>query len=269
MGMKFLKVGGVILGALIITTLGISASDILSGNAGSMLGQLVSTQEGGCPAGMATTMVGKTFSCVDLYEASPSAKCPISRPSNIGETQANINEIECSATAASDQKPWTFIAREQAQLMCARAGKRLPTAAEWYTIAIGTPDKEELCNTHSGGILNTGLSIECRSASGVYDTVGNVWEWTSDDVIEGEYNGRAMPEEGYVAQVASDGVATVIGTAPSEQFAADYIWSQQVGAYGVLRGGFYASEEDAGVYSVQAKTLPTAATVAIGFRCVL
>jgi formylglycine-generating enzyme required for sulfatase activity len=150
-----------------------------------------------------------------------------------------------------------------------RVGKRLPTAAEWYTSAIGTPDTKEACNTHGGGVVVTGALPECRSATGVHDTVGNVWEWTSDDVIEGDYNGRTLPSEGYVTQVASDGVATVVGGKASEQFAADYIWSHAVGAYGILRGGFYGSQEDAGVYSLQAKTLPTDATVAIGFRCVL
>ena len=266
--MRFLKVGGVILGALVITTLGISAADVFTGNSGSMLGQLIATEEGGCPAGMVAIAVGQTFSCVDIYESSPSEDCPAPVPNNAGETQDNLNEIGCIAVSAADKKPWTHIAREQAQVMCMRAGKRLPTASEWYTVAIGTPDTKESCNTQGRGVTHTGTLEGCRSATGVYDTIGNVWEWTSDDVIEGEYNGRTLPKEGYVTQVASDGIATVSGDVSSEHFALDYIWTQSLGVYGVLRGGFYGSGEDAGVYSIQAKTLPTAATVATGFRCV-
>lgn len=267
--MKFLKVGGVVLGALVITTLGINAADVFNGNSGSMLGQIMATEEGGCPVGMVAIAVGQTFSCVDIYEASPSGECLIAAPSNNRETQDNINTLECVASSVSKQKPWTHIAREQAQVLCVRAGKRLPTAAEWYLAAVGTPDTKDSCNTRGGGAASTGSFEGCRSATGVQDMVGNVWEWTSDDVIEGQYNGRSLPEEGYVSQVASDGVATVSGSVVPDQFAEDYIWTQLAGAYGMLRGGFYGSKEDAGVYSVQAKTLPTTATVAIGFRCVL
>jgi formylglycine-generating enzyme required for sulfatase activity len=267
--MKFLKVVGVILGALVITTLGINAADVFNGNSGSILGQIMATEEGACPAGMVEVAVGQTFSCVDLYEASPGEDCSVVNPSNNSETQDNINNVDCLAVSAEGQVPWTHIAREQAQLMCMRAGKRLPTAAEWYIMAIGTPDTKDSCNTQGGGVAHTGSLTGCQSATGVYDTVGNVWEWVSDDVIEGSYNGRDLPEDGYVTQVASDGIATVSESSPSEQFADDYIWTNHSGAYGILRGGFYGSREDAGVYSVQAKTLPTAATVAIGFRCIL
>jgi len=267
--MKFLKIGGVVFGALVITTLGISASDIFSGNSGSLLGQLVGTvQEGGCPTGMIAVVTSQTFSCVDTYEASANDECPIEVPSHTGQTQDNLNNIDCRAVSKEGQKPWTFIAREQAQVACMRAGKRLPTSAEWYAVALGTPDTE-VCNIAGNGVTVTNSSPECRSAVGVYGAIGNVWEWTSDDVIDGMYQGRALPDAGYVKQVASDGIATVTGATTSEQFSSDYFLSAQSGAYGVLRGGFFGSGDDAGVYAVQAKTVPTAATVAIGFRCIL
>jgi len=266
--MKFLKVGGVIIGALILTTLGINAADVFKGNSGSMLGQIIATEEGGCPIDMVTVVVGQTFSCVDSYEASTGELCPAGSPSGSDQTQDNLNQQNCVAVSKAGQRPWTYITREQAQVVCLRAGKRLPTAAEWYTFALGTPDTR-VCNTQGGGVANAGADSDCRSAVGAYDTIGNVWEWTSDDVIEGVYNGRVLPDGGYVTQVASDGVATVTGDSATEQFAEDYIWTGDVGAYGMLRGGFYGSGEDGGVYAVQTKTIPTAATVAIGFRCVL
>jgi formylglycine-generating enzyme required for sulfatase activity len=266
--MRFLKVGGVILGALLITTLGINAADVFSGNSGSLLGQLIATEQGMCPGGMVEVPVGKTFSCIDVFESSAGPKCPTQNPGNNGETQGNINALECAPSSIQGKGPWTHVSREQAQVLCMRAGKRLPTAAEWYTIALGTPNTDTSCNTHAGGAVESGSFDGCRSAAGVHDAIGNVWEWTDDDVIEGQYNGRTLPSEGYVMQVASDGIATVTEVSPSEQFASGYIWTQQTGAYGLLRGGYYASGDDAGVYAVQAKTIPTAATVAIGFRCI-
>jgi hypothetical protein len=265
--MRFLKVGAVIFCAVVITALGIDAADTLSGKSGSMLGQLIATEDSTCPEGMTEVFVGQTFSCVDTYEAAPSTACSFANISSKQDTQTNINIAECAATSISDVSPWTYVNREQAQVLCMRAGKRLPTASEWHTIALGTPDTQA-CNTDGGGVASSGSHEDCRSAAGVYDAIGNVWEWTDDDVIQGNYSGRMLPEEGYVAQTSSDGVATMTsGTAP-EEFALDYVWTNATGVYGMMRGGFYRSGDDGGVYAIQAETLPTAATVAIGFRCV-
>ena len=76
--MKWLKVGGVIVGALIITALGIDAADTLQGSRNTLLGQLASSGEsGGCPAGMIKVSAATTFTCVDLYEAAPSNDCSV------------------------------------------------------------------------------------------------------------------------------------------------------------------------------------------------
>ncbi len=149
-----------------------------------------------------------------------------------------------------------------------RAGKRLPKASEWHLVNIGTPDTSA-CNTNSAGVRVSGASDTCVSALGAFDTIGNIWEWTADDIIDGVYEGRTLPESGYVTQVDSDGIALLTGTEPSELFYDDYFWSSPTGAFGMLRGGFYGSKEDAGVYSTHAQTLPTTAGTAIGFRCVI
>tara|TARA_B100000745_G_scaffold292952_1_gene234366 strand:- start:659 stop:1465 length:807 start_codon:yes stop_codon:yes gene_type:complete len=267
--MKFLKIGGVILGALIITTLGISAADTFSGNSGSLLGQLSKSEvDKACPEDMTQVAIGQTFSCVDTYEVSPAEACPNEMSVTIQDTQANLNEFECAPESKAGARPWTYVTRSQAQTLCARVGKRLPTSAEWYTFAIGTPDSSKACNIESNNMAPTGDYPDCVSAAKIFDAVGNVWEWTVDDVIEGDYNNRTLPNEGFVTQVDNDGVATVTDAAPSEEFNADYFWNQRNGAYGMLRGGFFGSGEDAGVYAVHTKTVPTAATVAIGFRCV-
>ncbi len=267
--MRFLKVGAVIFVAVVLTTLGIAASDSLVGNNTSLLGMLAgSAEEGPCPAGMVFVATAKTFSCVDVYEASPAAACPVLTPSSALDTQQNLNQLACTADSVEGVLPWTQVSREQAAALCARSGKRLPTSAEWYELAMATPDVPGGCNTSSMSVTKTGAYESCRSAVGVFDAVGNVWEWVSGDVRDGMFEDEELPEEGYVAQVSSDGVPVVTAPTEQQQFGSDYLWSDRVGIYGVLRGGYYGNKSDAGVYAVQAKTNPTSATVAIGFRCV-
>ena len=158
--------GGIVFGALLITTLGISASDTLRGNANSLLGQIArSEQEGACPVGMTQVAVGQTFSCVDTYEASPAEACPDGAPATMQDTQANLNEFDCTPESEAGARPWTYVTRSQAQTLCARAGKRLPTSAEWYTFAVGTPDSTKVCNVESNNMAPTGDYPECISAA--------------------------------------------------------------------------------------------------------
>jgi len=266
--MRVLKIGGVVVGALIVTTLGISASDLLDGASGSLLSQVGGTSTPPCPSGMIHVPTSGTFSCVDTYEASASEDCLYKRPTNAIETLANINETRCQATSNAEAIPWTFVAREQARALCARSGKRLPTAAEWYHVAIATPD-DERCHINSNSLQPTGAASQCVSALGVMDAVGNAWEWVSDDVVAGQLGSLSLPQSGYVTQVSGDGIAVVTGNTSEEQFGDDYFWHTAEGVYGMLRGGYFAGESDAGVYATQAQTKPTLATVAIGFRCVL
>jgi len=267
--MRWLKGGAVVFVSVAITALGIDAADTLNGSKNTLFGQLVATESSsdGCPEGMLAVPVAQTFTCVDIYEAAAGPDCPHENPNTEPETRANLADRQCQAISKAGVKPWRFIAREQAVTACLKAGKRLITAEEWYLIAAGTPDTEA-CNTSSVGPTNTDTHNECISAVGVKDTIGNVWEWTSDDVIEGQYEGRAIPDSGYVTQVDNAGFPVLTNESPSNLFFEDYFWSSSEGAFGVLRGGFYGSKSDAGVYSIHAKTLPTAAGTAIGFRCV-
>ena len=265
--MKWLKVGAVVFGALIVTALGIDAADTLSGSRSTLLGQLIKSESGSCPAGMVEVPMASTFACVDIYEASPSDTCPQNDPQNELQSKENIDAVDCSADSKEGVYPWRFITREQAVTACMRAGKRLPTASEWHLTNIGTPDTE-VCNTN-GPSAREGGGSSCVSAIGAYDTIGNVWEWTSDDIVEGRYKDRQLPESGYITQVDADGIALLTGPQPSDLFYEDYFWSSPTGVFGMLRGGFYGSKEDAGIYSTHAQTVPTTAGTAIGFRCVL
>lgn len=268
--MKWLKVGGVVFGAVAITALGIDAADTLQGSRSTLLGQLVSSEvAGGCPEGMIALETALTFSCVDMYEASASEDCRHAEPQTLLHTTENLEDAACAAYSQKSVKPWRFITREQAELACSRAGKRLPSNEEWQIFAVGTPDTSIECNIDRSSVSMTGSNQNCVSSFSVFDTVGNVWEWTNDDVFDGVYNGRRLPEEGYVAQVDKGGVATVATTTPSELFGNDYFWSETKGVYAMMRGGYFGSEEDAGVYATHAATLPTMNGTAIGFRCVL
>lgn len=266
--MKWLKIGVVIFVAVSITALGIDAADTLQGSRSTLLGQIISSEVGECPAGMLEVPVAQSFTCVDMYEASASEDCPEKTPSNELQTKSNIDATDCGAISAPEQVPWRFVTREQAQTACLRSGKRLPKSSEWYLFSAGTPDSEAVCNIQSTNIRNTGFDDACKSAVGIYDAIGNVWEWASDDIIEGMHEGRMLPETGYVKQVDAHGMAVITDGNASELFSQDYFWTAQEGAFGMIRGGFYGSKSDAGVYAVHADTPPTSAGTAIGFRCV-
>lgn len=266
--MVYLKIAGVMVGAVVVTALGIDAADTLRGSSGTMLAQLVNTSEAACPKGMTHVPTTNTFSCVDTYEASPSSHCLVAEPTNLLETRRNLEVSACTADSTEAAVPWRYISREEAQIACARAGKRLPSAEEWYSFARDT--KAAVCNTQGGEATASSKFPDCRSVYGVMQTVGNVWEWVADDVIEGVWQGRTLPATGYVAQVDTAGLATETSPdpEPDSYYQKMYFWSQPNGAFGMLRGGFYGSRSDAGVATVHAHTLPTFSGGAVGFRCV-
>jgi len=266
--MKWLKVGAVVFVSVVLTTFAIDAADTLNGSGTTLLGQLISSEKSVCPTGMLAVPAATTFTCVDKYEASASADCPHQNPGNQTETAANVASANCGATSKPNVLPWRFVNREQAVTACLRGGKRLIASYEWFMIAAGTPDSAS-CNIDTGRVSSAGEHQSCVSAVGAYDTVGNVWEWTTADVIAGKHEGNDVPRAGYVSQVDSGGFPVLTSPASNGLFADDYFWSAGDGAYGVLRGGYYGSESDAGVYSVHAQTPPTNAGAAIGFRCVI
>lgn len=259
----------VIVVSVVLTTLGIDAADTLRGREGTLLSSVIDSSPSTlCPLGM-TPVSGTTFACVDIYEASADVECPHESPQNPLDTKENLESGSCLSHGDVDRLPWTNITREQAREQCARRGARLPTNAEWYQFALGVHDgTTSICNTESGEISKTGAYQQCVSPLGVYDLIGNVWEWTSDDAANGSYNGRALPKSGYVVQVDQNGVAVLSSETPDDTLYKDYIWSKETGMFGMLRGGFYASREDAGIYALHAETLPTTPGVGIGFRCV-
>jgi formylglycine-generating enzyme required for sulfatase activity len=265
--MKWLKISLVILFAGAVTALGIDAADTLSGSGDTLLGRVIGTQNAICPSGMTHIKTGLSFTCVDTYEASPSEACPHPNTQSEVETQENANVSDCIPVSQEGKTPWRFVSLTQAGQFCARVEKRLPTTDEWFTIAQGQSDTSVCALSENGSPAQTGAK-NCTTPSGVHDVVGNVWEWVQGEVVEGTYNGKKVPESGYISLVDSSGV--VLETAPRSrsEFGNDYAWTSNEGVRGIIRGGFYGSGEDGGVFAQNMSVPLDFRTAGLGFRCV-
>lgn len=267
--MKWGKTMAVILGAVIVTALGIDAADTMNGSSGTLLSQVIGGNESGsCGEGMAKVENIPGISCIDMFEATTGDGCPVASPETLLASLQNMETPACVPASRADTLPWRYITRDQAMQACARVGKRLPTSEEWYTLSLGLTAVHDSCNIASKTISKSGSHSACVTPHGAYDLVGNVWEWVSDDVIDGMYKAQKLPENGYVSQVDQGGMAIATAETEQELFGSDYFWARADGAYGVIRGGYYDSGKDGGLYTVHADTLPTTASAGIGFRCV-
>lgn len=266
----------VTVGVIALTSVTVDATLNSGGVSQSALGILATSltdtaESGACPVGMVPLVSGAGATCIDQYEVSPGSRCPVGDPKNSSESQENVTSSVCEPESVKGRTPWRQVTREQAALACAKVGKRLPTNKEWYAAALGTPDADvrpHVCHVDGNAVGQTGAFSECVSASGAYDMIGNVWEWVEGDVYEGVFNGRELPESGFVTQVDSDGVAVYTDSTAAPLLFSDYVWTSTEGTYGMIRGGYYDNGNDAGVYALNAYTLPTTPGTAIGFRCV-
>lgn len=264
-GVRFVLVT---VGIIVLTSLSIDATQYLSGSQ-SALGILArKSLESECPTGMIAVFTADGSFCIDIYENSVGASCPIATPAVALDSKTNIDTSTCNAESVADKTPWTSVTFLQAKELCIKRGARLPSTAEWLEAAIGTPDSLDVCNL-DGSLLPTGRGSECISSRGIYDAVGNVWEWVDANVENGVYESRELPQQGYVVSVDHGGIATETGANPDVLMNEDYFWVNHEGVVSVMRGGFFGSKTDGGLYSVHAGIAPNFFSGAIGFRCVL
>ncbi|MBY0310045.1 formylglycine-generating enzyme family protein [Patescibacteria group bacterium] len=253
------------LGAFVLSTVGIQASDMANGISGKLMGSAV-TSSGPCNEHEVLLRFGAYALCIDSYEASPAHTCPYRSATGDSATVSNVETPACVPVSQPGQEPWRFVSYTEATQLCARAGKRLPTAQEWYRVAVGQADTES-CVLDATSPALTG-SANCVSPLGVHDLVGNVWEWMGDTVSDGMIEGRHVPMSGYVELVDDGGVVLKTSNQPVPAFGDDYAWVQHEGVRGMLRGGFYTSGSDGGVFAQNMSVALDFAAAGVGFRCV-
>ena len=162
------------------------------------------------------------------------------------------------AGSMSGKYPWVYISANQARTACSNAGKHLCTSEEWLASAnyrgnyYNLPTTMSNCTVSSNCILGQNLGpnggdacyggamANCTSSEGVYDMVGNVWEWTNETI---EYTKPCEP-------VGTDGYCYWNGTVFTNSSAQPkygndgvYFLGNSVARsnYAVLRGGRWNS----------------------------
>jgi formylglycine-generating enzyme required for sulfatase activity len=229
-----------------------------------------------CPSDMVAVISPTGDYCIDKYEASPGPGCDISELNSQNETNRNLDNKDCAPVSVPGENPWNYVTKGQAQALCARAGKRLPSATEWYYAALGTPDlddgwTESDCQVNHNWSMQPGLTgsgSECSSGAGAQDMIGNVWEWVNDVAINGMINGKALPEPGYVYSLDSDGTPLETGREEASEMENDYLWLKKSGPKQIARGGYYDNQEQAGVNAWYIVNDSVFSGVGVGFRCV-
>jgi len=273
-GVRWWKSILVIIASIGLTSLAIYASDTIRIPGTSFLAKVgVSQSDARCPEDMVFVNASGGGFCIDRYENSPGKTCGAQNPANAFETQTNVNNSLCVPVSKKGVQPWVYVPMHQAQLLCARVGKRLPTNAEWYRGALGTLDmlgeSQDDCVIGRKGMESADVAghARCVSASGAEDMVGNVWEWVDGVVQDGVYDGNMLPDAGYVAEIGVDGVPVRTRMSSDPAFGGDYFFVDKAGHRGMFRGGFYATDDRAGVYTINVTTPATFVGVAVGFRC--
>jgi len=157
--------------------------------------------------------------------------------------------------------PSTCISWFQAEQACALSGKSLLTNQQWQRAAAGTPDPgtddgSTDCNISTAGSpVNTGSRSACVSNWGVWDMVGNVWEWVGN---WGDFANNGCTDWTAGGGIAGQDLSCLGGDGSTPP-------ARLPGA--LIRGGDWDEGEQAGVFAVSGDRPPSNTNQFIGFRC--
>ncbi len=105
-----------------------------------------------------------------------------------------------------DDHPAEQVSWFKAKEYCEKIGKRLPTEHEWEQAARGGSDSRYFWGTRPDAsyswyaghpdIGHKPVGQKKPNAFGLFDTAGNVWEWTSTEVVEqSNYSGELLEKK--------------------------------------------------------------------------
>jgi formylglycine-generating enzyme required for sulfatase activity len=189
--------------------------------------------------------------CVDKYESSI-WDAPVGGNQITGTIPCSPNGQDCDniyARSVAGVEPRANITWFQTQAALVNAGKRLPTNAEWQSAVAGTPDTSD-CNATTATTMSTGANPGCVSRFGVFDMIGNLWEWT------GEWDEVAAGCENWPVDFGGDRscIGRMDGDLDNHKPAV------------LIRGGARNDGAEAGPFAFEIEVEPSAQNPAIGFR---
>ena len=242
-----------------------------------------------CPEGMAYINKLNGY-CIDQYEAHAlnSNGSIATPPTSEGATDTLI-AAGGKAGSAFNQTVWVYIDQTEARTACSNAGKHLCTDEEWlgaanlngqvYNLPIDLAVSPYFCVTGastdcagespgSGSACKTGGCTDdegcgnCVSSEGVYDQVGNVWEWTNETAT------MVSPESGWHYINTIDMSWSTSSSADDGTYGKDGTYFLAgTNNRAVRRGGRWGYGPLAGPFCALLTSGPSLTYYSIGFRC--